>query len=91
MPTNRLIARLRATTQARWSVLAAVFLVPFYLGGAYLAVKVAESGHHQWLYLPAACWIWNAMKFAAMAVIHPLRILGHRVSVATVGQAESAL
>ncbi len=78
LPTNRLLARLRLTTEVRWSLLAAAVLVPSYLLGAVLASEIATNGGPGWLHACFLCWIWNAMKFTAFGLWHPVFLARQR-------------
>jgi len=72
LPTNQLIERLRAQPEVRWTLIASAVLVPAYCIGGWLAAEAAAGGGPGWLHLCVACWYWNAMKFAWLAVIRVL-------------------
>lgn len=78
LPTNRLLARLRLTTEVRWSLLTAALLVPSYLLGAVVASEIATNGGPGWLHACVLCWIWNAMKFTAFGLWHPVFLTRQR-------------
>lgn len=78
LPTNRLLARLRLTTQVRWSLFAAAVLVPSYLLGAAVASEIATNGGPGWLHACVLCWVWNAMKFTAFGLWHPVFLARQR-------------
>lgn len=74
MPTNIALDLLRIGPGLKWAVPAALALVVVlaYLFAASMATRLIERGGPGWLNVLVAVFIWNAMKFAWMALLRLL-------------------
>jgi hypothetical protein len=67
-PTNILMRHLRNRRGLWWAIPTAVVLVPAYLFAAGAATTLMERGGPEWLNVLVLLFVWNAMKFSAMAL-----------------------
>ena len=72
-PTNILLRRLRARGGLKSAIPAGLLLVPTYLFAAAIATAVIADGGPDWLNLVVLTCIWNAIKFACIASLVPIR------------------
>ena len=88
MPTNILVRHLRTRPGLSRAFPAALVLVPAYLFAASLAAVLIEHGEPGWLNLVVLTCVWNAVKFAWLGVLNPIKLLAMR-RVGGLGVAES--
>lgn len=72
MPSNILLDRLRARGGRKWAMPVGSLLAPAYLFLASLMTEVLHHGGPGWLNLLVLLFIWNAMKFLAVAALVPI-------------------
>lgn len=79
-PTNRIIAWLSTPRGLKWAIPVALAAVPAYRFTASLCRIIIDDGGPEYLYLLVTLCVWNATKFAALAVRTPLLVLSHLLS-----------
>ena len=72
-PTNILLRRLRTRGGLKWAIPAALLIVPAYLFAAAITTAVIDDSGPGWLNLVVLTCIWNAIKFACIASLVPIR------------------
>lgn len=82
LPTNIAIQWLRNRRGLKWVVPVALVVVPGYLFAMSLCAALAARGGPGWLNGAVILLFWNAMKFAWMAALSPLKVIQCRVSTA---------
>lgn len=85
-PTNRVIAWLGTPSGIKWAIPTALVAVPGYLFAASLCRVIIDDGGPEYLYLLVTLFVWNAIKFGALAVRAPvvlLVLLGRRTESLT--------
>ena len=75
-PTNILLRQMRSRDGLKWAIPAALVLVPTYLFAAATSTAVIDDGGPGWLNLVSLTCIWNAIKFASMALLTPIYLVG---------------
>lgn len=73
-PSNVLLDLLRTHRGLKWAIPTCLVLAPTYLYVASLTTALIERGASGWLNLLVILLCWNALKFAATAVIGVLRL-----------------
>ncbi|CUR54364.1 hypothetical protein [Nocardioides sp.] len=77
-PTNRLISVLRTPRGLNWALPTSLALVPIYVFLASMATTLLESGGPGWVNLVVLTCIWNAIKFAGLALLSPCLLVRRR-------------
>ncbi|MFE6645093.1 hypothetical protein ACFVJS_00925 [Nocardioides sp. NPDC057772] len=72
-PSNIAVAYLRGPRGLKWVIPSAVVAVPTYLCAAWLVVGLVDRGATEWLYVAVLVAYLDACKFAALALVVPLR------------------
>ena len=75
MPTNRAVDWLRTPRGLKWAVPVALVATPSYLFAMSVGVRLVERGGPGYLNVLVLLFAYNAMKFAVMAVLSPIRLL----------------
>lgn len=75
MPTNRAVDWLRTPRGLKWAVPVALVATPSYLFAMSVCVTLVERGGPGYLNVLVLLFAYNAMKFAVMAVLSPIRLL----------------
>lgn len=78
MPTNIALGRLRTRRGLKWAMPAAILIVPAYLFLAAMFSLAIDRGGPAWLHLLVVLYVWNAYKFAALAIWTPILWVRHR-------------
>lgn len=73
MPTNRAIDWLRSPRGLKWAIPVAFVATPAYLFAMSVCMSLIERGRPGYLNVPVMLFAWDAIKFAALAVVTPLR------------------
>jgi hypothetical protein len=73
MPTNRAIDWLRSPPGLKWAIPVAIVATPAYLFAMGVCMSLIERGGPGYLNVPVMLFAWDAIKFAALAVVIPLR------------------
>jgi len=73
MPTNRLIDWLRSPRGIRWAIPVALAAVPAYMFAMSVCAALIERGGPGYLNVLVMLFAWNTIKFAAMALLTPVR------------------
>jgi hypothetical protein len=73
MPTNRLVDWLRTPRGLKWAVPVALVTVPVYLFAMSVSATVVERGGQGYLNVLVFLFAWNALKFASVALLTPIR------------------
>lgn len=76
MPTNRAVDWLTTPRGLKWAIPVALVATPAYFGLTALAIQGAGRPGLGWLNVLVFLFFWNAMKFAWMAVLSLLLMLG---------------
>ncbi|MBN9375678.1 MAG: sulfate permease [Cellulomonas sp.] len=63
LPSNRLLALLRTRRGLKWGVPAMSVGLAYLYAAAICTTLIDRHGAPGWLYLPAAVFIWTALKF----------------------------
>ena len=79
MPTNRAVDWLRSPRGLKWAIPVALIATPAYLGLTALAIQGAARPDLGWLNVLVFLFLWNAMKFAWMAVLSLPLMLGQAI------------
>ncbi len=82
MPTNRALDWLRTPYGVRWAVPVAMVVTPACIYAMSVAAVLASVTGLGWINLFVVLFLWNAMKFAWMAILSPLIALRSRETVA---------
>lgn len=80
LPTNIAIDLLRARRGLMWTVPIAAVLVPTYLFASSLCATVVAQGGPGWLNMLVILFFWNAVKFAWLGALAPIRWVAGRAS-----------
>ncbi|QIK75699.1 sulfate permease [Nocardioides piscis] len=75
MPTNRALDWLRTPRGLKWAIPIAVVGTPLYLYAMSIAAVISASPGFGWMNVLVIIFLWNALKFAWVAVLAPLAIL----------------
>ena len=75
MPTNRAVDWLRTPRGLKWAVPVALVATPSYLFAMSVCVRLVERGGPGYLNVLVLLFAYNAMKFAVMAALSPIRLL----------------
>lgn len=75
MPTNRALDWLRTPRGLKWAIPIAVVATPAYMYALSIAAVVAAEPGFGWMNVLVILFVWNALKFAWVAVLAPLAIL----------------
>lgn len=82
MPTNRVIDWVRSPRGIRWAFPIALAAVPAYMFAMSVCAALIERGGPGYLNVLVMLFAWNAIKFAAMALLTPVRglqlVIAHR-------------
>lgn len=73
MPTNRLIDWLCGPHGIRWAIPIAVAAVPAYMFAMSVCAALIERGGPGYLNVLVMLFAWNTIKFAAVALLTPVR------------------
>ncbi len=73
MPTNIAIDLLRTPRGLKWAVSVALVATPAYLFATSVFATIVERGGPGYLNVLVFLFAWNALKFAALAVVTPFR------------------
>lgn len=76
MPTNRAIDWLRSPRGLKLAIPVALVATPAYLGLTALCIQFADRAGFGFVNVLVLLFFWNAVKFAWMAVLSPLLLLG---------------
>lgn len=71
MPTNRAIDWLRSPRGLKWAIPVALVATPTYLFAMSVCITIIDSGGPGYLNVLVMLFAWNALKFAAVAVVTP--------------------
>lgn len=90
MPTNRAVDWLRSPRGLKWAIPVALVATPVYLGATALAIEFAPRPGFGWLNILVFLSFGNSVKFAALALVTPLRWLSlqHHQRVDSAGDVE---
>lgn len=72
MPTNIAIDQIRARGRRWWAIPTTALVVPIYACAASYVGVIVERGGPGYLNVIVILFFWNAMKFAALAVLSPV-------------------
>ena len=75
MPTNRAVDWLRSPRGLKWAIPVALAATPGYLGLTALSIHLAAGPGLGWLNVLVFLFSWNAIKFAVLGALTPLRWL----------------
>jgi hypothetical protein len=75
MPTNRVLERLHTPRALKWAIPVALIATPAYLFAMSVCAVLIERGGPGYLNVLVLLFAWNAMKFAALAMVTPFRWL----------------
>ena len=75
MPTNRALDWLRTPRGLKWAVPVAAVVTPAYLYAMSVAAVIAAWPGLGWMNVLVILFLWNALKFAWVAVLAPLASL----------------
>ena len=73
MPTNRAVDWLCAPRGVKWAIPFAVVAASAYFLAMSVCATVVERGGSEYLKLLVLLFAWNAMKFAFLGVLTPVR------------------
>lgn len=91
MPTNFAIDLLRTPRGLRWGVPVTLVAVPSYLFAMSLCATIVERGGPGWLNVLVILFFWNSVKFAWLAVLSSMIVLGRRASSGCTAYAASTV
>jgi hypothetical protein len=89
MPSNIAIDLLRTRRGLKWALPVALILVPAYLIASAMASAAVDRSGPDWLNVLVLVFIWDAMKFTALAIWSP--VLLYRTSVERTGSVKTSL
>lgn len=75
MPTNRALDWLRTPRGLKWAIPIAAVVTPSFLYATSIAAVIAAEPGLGWMNVLVILFLWNALKFAWIAVLAPLAIL----------------
>ena len=75
MPTNRAVDWLGTPRALKWAIPVALVATPAYLFGMSVCATLIERGAPGCFNVLVLLFAWNAMKFAALAMVTPFRWL----------------
>ena len=75
MPTNRAVDWLRTPRGLKWAIPVALVAAPAYLFAMSVCATIVERGGPGYLNVWVLLFAWNAMKFAVLGVLTPVRWL----------------
>jgi hypothetical protein len=73
MPTNRVIDWLRTPRGLKWAIPIAIVAASAYLFSMSICTTVIDRGGPGFLNVLVLLFAWNAIKFAAVALLTPVR------------------
>lgn len=73
MPTNRVVGWVRSPRGIKWAIPVAVVAVPTYMFAMSVGATLLERGGPAYLNVLVMLFAWNAIKFASVALLTPLR------------------
>jgi len=78
MPSNRLLAAIRARRGLKWGLPAMLLAAPYILVATICSSLVANGGP-RWLYLVVLWGCWNALKFILMGPVSVALLVRARI------------
>jgi hypothetical protein len=72
MPTNRALDWLRTSRGLKWAIPIAVVATPSYLYAMSIAAVIAAEPGLGWTNVLVILFLWNALKFAWLAILAPM-------------------
>ncbi len=73
MPTNRAVEWLRSPNGLKWAIPVALAAVPSYLFAMSVCMTIIQRGGPGYLNVLVMLFAWNALKFAVVGLLTPLR------------------
>lgn len=78
LPSNRAVDWLRAPPGLKWALPVALTVAPTYLFFASVCASAVDRGGPGYLNALVLLFFWNAVKFAVMGALTPLRATRHK-------------
>ena len=75
MPTNRAVDWLRTPRGLKWAIPVALFATPAYLFAMSVCAAIVERGGPGYLNVLVVLFLWDAVKFAWLALLTPCSML----------------